>query len=517
MKKLFSITLMAIIFTVGIAFNGFAQQKPVRGGVLREIWPNGPMCVGYLPEMGPGDEIAVMPGVERMMEYNNADKQIHPLLAEKVDVDKTNKKLTFHIRKGVKFHDGSDLTAEVTAFWYKLYNDVHRLQFGNTVSSIEVADTYTMVLHLTDFNNQFLDGLGWVPIYSKAAWDKAGGGDVEKSKAFARANCIGTGPFMLKEYKVDDHITWVKNPNYWQKGKPYLDGITVRYVPDPVTASAMMLSKEADMWGGPPPPKYQVELEKKGLVRQSGFGLPGIIYINNKSPDSKFRDKRLREALEYALDKPAIAKALGYGYYTPLTMIAPPGEWGYDPKYPGRPYNPEKAKKLLAEAGYPNGLKVKMILFPPAPADSLDASTAYKQYLDAVGFQVDLDVADAGRFFSSMYVNGWQELANWLTGLDYNYLATFFRQFGPDPFANYMSFQRPQELIDMCKKAYQAYDEATQKEWAKKLVRLMADECLVVPTYFVPSAYIIQPYVHTTFDKEMMVARKTYDEWMDKH
>ncbi|MGD0918209.1 MAG: ABC transporter substrate-binding protein [Thermodesulfobacteriota bacterium] len=514
MKKLFTITLLAIVFTVGIVFNGFAQQKPVSGGILREVAANGPMCLSYLPAMGPGDEIAVMPGVERMMEYNNADKQIHPLLAEKVDVDRINKKLTFHIRKGVKFHDGSDLTAEVAAFWYQLYKDAHRLQFGNTVSSIEVADTYTMVLHLTDFNNQFLDGLGWQPIYSKAAWDKAGGGDVEKSKAFARGNCIGTGPFMLKEYKVDDHITWVKNPNYWQKGKPYLDGITVRYVPDPVTASAMMQSKEADMWEGPPP-KYQAELEKKGFIRQSGFGLPGIIYINNKSPDSKFRDKRVREAVEYALDKPAIAKALGYGYYTPLTMTAPPGEWGYDPNYPGRPYNPEKAKQLLAEAGYPNGLKIKMLILPTP--DSQDAGTAFKQYLDAAGFQVDLDVADFGRFFSSIWVNGWQDLAVFLTGLDFNYLATFFRQFGPDPFANYASFQRPQELIDMARQAYHAYDEATQKEWAKKLVRLMADECLVVPTYLTPAAYIIQPYVHTTFDKEMMVARKTYDEWMDKH
>jgi len=108
-------------------------------------------------------------------------------------------------------------------------------------------------------------------------------------------------------------------------------------------------------------------------------------------------------------------------------------------------------------------------------------------------------------------------LALWLTGLDFNYLATFFRQFGPDPFANLASFERPKELIDMCRQAYHAYDEATQKEWAKKLVRYMADECLVVPTYLQPAAYIIQPYVHTTYLKEMMVARKTYDEWMDEH
>ncbi len=514
MKKILFISLIAITLTVGFIFSSFAQEKPIYGGILRQIEPNGPRVLGWLPEMGPGDEIAVLPAVERMMEYNNADKQIHPLLAEKVDVNRNKKTITFYIRKGVKFHDGSDLTADVAAFWYKLYKDAKRLQFGHTVSSIEIVNTYTMTLHLTDFNNQFLDGLGWVPIYSKAAWEKAGGGDFEKSKAWARANCIGTGPFKLVEYKRDNYIKWTKNENYWQKGKPYLDGIEVRYIPDPVTASAKMLAKEADMWYQPPA-KYQADLEKKGFIRQSGFGLPGIIYINNKSADSKFKDKRLREAIEYALDKPAIAKALGYGYFTPLTMVAPPNEWGYDPNYKGRQYNPEKARQLLAKAGYPNGLKIKMLFFQTQA--NQDAATAFKQYLDAVGFQVDLDPADAGRFFASMYGQGWQDLAIWLTGLDFNYLATFFRQFGPDPFANYASFERPKQLIDMCKQAYHAYDKATQKKWAKKLVRLMADECLVVPTYLSPAAIIIQPYVHTTFYKEMMVARKTYDEWMDKH
>ena len=107
--------------------------------------------------------------------------------------------------------------------------------------------------------------------------------------------------------------------------------------------------------------KYQAELVKKGLKRQEGYGLPRMIYINNKDPNSKFRNKKLREAIEYALDKPSIAKALGFGYYTPLTMVAPPGEWGYDPTYKGRQYDPEKAKQLLAEAGYPNGLKIKLM------------------------------------------------------------------------------------------------------------------------------------------------------------
>jgi peptide/nickel transport system substrate-binding protein len=514
MKKFLIITLVVSISMVGLVLDSFGKEKPRYGGILRQISASGPRVMGYLPEMGPGDEIAVLPAVERMMEYNQPDKQIHPMLAESVDVDRDKNTITFNIRKGVKFHDGSDLTAEVAAWNYQLYKDTKRLQFDDKVKSIEVVDRYTMVLHLTDFNNQFIDGLGWVPIYSKAAWDKASGGDMEKGKEFARLNCVGTGPFKLAEYKRDDYIKWVKFDGYWQKGKPYLDGIITRIIPDPVTASAVMQAKEADMWYQPPI-RNQAELEKKGLVRQSGFGLPRMIYIDNKDPDSRFRDKRLREAVEYALDKPAIAKALGFGYFTPLTMVAPPGEWGYDPDYPGRPYNPEKARKLLAEAGYPKGLKVTITAMsvPTWP----DEAEAIARYLRDIGIEVNIDLADPGRFFNMLWLKGWDDTILFLTGLDFNYLATFFRQFGPNPFANYADFKRPPELFAMAEEAYQAYDDKTQKAWAEKLVRYMADEALVIPMYLSPSAYIIQPWVHTTYLQEMMVARQWYNEWMEEH
>ena len=513
MKKFLIITLIVFVSTVGLVFDSFGEQKPRYGGILREIVPNGPRVLGYLPEMGPGDEIAVLPAVERMMETSE-EKKIVPFLAESMEVGKDRRTMTFRLRKGIKFHDGSDFNAEVAAWNYQLYKDTKRMQFDDKVESIEVVDEYTMVLHTTDFNNQFLFGLGWVPIYSKAAWDKAGGGDIEKSKAFARLNCVGTGPFKLAEYKRDSYMKWVKNENYWQKGKPYLDGIQITYIPDPTTASAMMQAGEADMWYQTPV-KYQAELEKKGFIRQSGYGLPRMIYINTKDPDSRFQDKRLREAIEYALDKPAMAKALGFGYYIPMTMVAPPGEWGHDPGYKGRPYNPEKAKKLLAEAGYPTGLKLKITAM--AIGTWPDEAEAIAGYLRDIGIEVKIDLADPGRFFSMLWLEGWDDLMLFLTGVDPNYLQTFFAQFGPQPMANYASFKRPPELIAMCEEAYKAYDVESQKVMTKKLVRLMADQCVVIPIYHAPSAYIIQPWFHTTFLREHMVARQTYNEWLEKH
>ena len=176
-----------------------AQQKtPVRGGILREIWGSGPRVFSYLPEMGPGDEQAILPASEKLMEYD-ADHQLKPFLAEKVDVAKDGKSITFKLRKGIKFTDGSDLNAEAVAWNYQLNIDAKRLQYRDKITKIEVVDPYTLTFYITDFNNQLLHSYGWVPLFSKAAWDKAGGGNAEKSKEWARANIVCTGPFKLAE------------------------------------------------------------------------------------------------------------------------------------------------------------------------------------------------------------------------------------------------------------------------------------------------------------------------------
>jgi ABC-type transport system substrate-binding protein len=146
-----------------------------------------------------------------------------------------------------------------------------------------------------------------------------------------------------------------------------------------------------------------------------------------------------------------------------------------------------------------------------------EEAEAIAGYLRDIGIEVKIDLADPGRFFNALWLEGWEDLILFLTGVDPNYLQTFFAQFGPQPQANYASFKRPPELIKLCDEAYKAYDVESQKAMTKKLVRLMADECLVIPIYLVPSAYMIQPWVHTTFLREHMVARQTYNEWLGEH
>jgi peptide/nickel transport system substrate-binding protein len=123
----------------------------------------------------------------------------------------------------------------------------------------------------------------------------------------------------------------------------------------------MMQAGQADIWASADL-QYQADLITKGFVRQTvqGMGISQVIFPGNKDPNSKWQNKKLREALEYALDKASIAKALGYGFGEPMTGVAAKGNWGYI-EQEMRPYNVAKAKALLSEAGYPNGLKVTML------------------------------------------------------------------------------------------------------------------------------------------------------------
>ena len=286
MKKLLIITLVVSLSMVGLVLNSFGKEKPRYGGDLRIIYNAGPRILGYSLEQGPGDLFVLLNAVEKVVEFNDKQELV-PWLAESVDVNDQKKTITIKMRKGIKFHDGSDCDAGAIAWNYEQQVANKRIGYLDKWGSMDVVDKYTLVIHYTGgYNNQLIMGWLWSPpIFSKEAFEKAGGGDIEKSKQWARSNVSGTGPFKLLEYKRDDHMTLVRFDDYWGE-KPYLDRIMYLFIPDSVTASAMMQAGQADWWLGTPV-KDQVDLEKKGLIRKSGPGSFGCIVPNIANPESK--------------------------------------------------------------------------------------------------------------------------------------------------------------------------------------------------------------------------------------
>lgn len=373
------------------------------------------------------------------------------------------------------------------------------------------------MVDLNEYSNQIVPTCLWWPtITSKAAWDAAGTTDEERIE-WARSNVVGTGPFMLEEFKRDVSITWVKNPNYWREDRPYLDGIEVQYIPDPVTARAMFEAGEVDAWNGAPA-KDASELGDAGYTIQSAWpALAWCVWINTAHPDSQWQDKGVREAVEYALDKEAIAEAMGFGLYTPLKSLPPEGEWGYDPAS-GRAYDPQMAEQLLADAGYSTSNPLKATLLSMSDPVSVDVTTMIKSYLDAVGFEIELDPADPGRFFGTIY---WtppgpeEDLHWWISGRDTNYLQSYLRWFGIEPFTDlsYLGHTDEQAAID--ERATRLVDYGEQEEIAGEAMRYLMDNALVIPVYDSPAMTIQQPYVHSTQYEQGFVRWQTEEIWME--
>jgi len=498
---------------------------PLTGGTLRIIGGAVPKNLGYGPEKAPSDSFLMLPVLEHLCEWGPEGGILIPVLATSWESDHTANTITWHLRQGVKFTDGTPFNAEAVRWNFQLAIDNNTLTSGQFIESLEVKDDYTMVMHMTQFDWQTIQNYGLTQCISPTSYLTAGGtipsgSDNEKSKDWARANAVGTGAFTVSEWVRDDHITFVKNPNYWKEGKPYLDKIILRAIPDPMVASAALQAGEADMWMDTSSMNDILALKDKDFELVPGPGMFILLLFSDVDEASPLSNLLVREAIEYALDRPTMAQTLGQGLYEPLTQMASktwPGHVeGYDP----RPFNTEKAKQLLTEAGYPNGFPLKIL--GASGGNTNDVMALFKHYLGLVGITVEPDVADLGRYFGAIFgraQGGWDGLCFTASGINPD-ASDLFVHFGPNP----MTFATPniwksQSYIDLCDEAidpkYDSSADAMPK--IKEAVKQAGEDCLFLPLWRTYEASVIWPYVHTEYPKIHGIIWHPEDDWMDAH
>ena len=280
------------------------------------------------------------------------DMKLKNVLAEGYEVSDDGLVYTVKLRKGVKFHDGTEFQADaVKANFDRVTNKANALRrysLYNNIAKTEVVDPYTVRITLhkpfSAFINQLAHPAG-VMICPKALEKYPG-------KQIAFHPC-GTGPYTMAEYNPSEILHVVKNPNYWQKGLPKLDGITFKPVPENSTRVAMLRTGEAQFIFPVPPEQV------KTLEGEPGIDVtvsPSIIerYVAFNTKMKPFDNPKVRQALNYAINKAALAKVAFNGFAMPATGIAPEGV-DYATQFGAWPYDPKKARELLKEAGYPNG------------------------------------------------------------------------------------------------------------------------------------------------------------------
>jgi peptide/nickel transport system substrate-binding protein len=280
-------------------------------------------------------------------------------LAESWDISKDGLTYTMHLRKGVKWHDGQPFTCKDVQFSYTQvlpkYYPGGADNYG-MVKSVECPDDNTAVFNLSAPFAPLLtamkpDGGSVLPRHLYQ------GTDIPKNPANLKP--VGTGPFMFQEWVRGDHITVVRNPNYFLKGRPFLDRIIFKIIPDVNTAIAAFEAGEVDYIPDYRLPKSQVERLAKVPGVQIGYDLdapkPVKLFFNLK--DSKpCADINVRRAISHAIDRKAICDLTMYGFGVPIYNPFPPQyKWAYnkDAQEPGFDLN--KANNLLDDAGYKRG------------------------------------------------------------------------------------------------------------------------------------------------------------------
>jgi peptide/nickel transport system substrate-binding protein len=503
--------------------------QPVSGGTLRLIAGAIPKNLGYPPEKAPNDTFQMAPVLERLCEWGSTSGELVGVLATSWESDQAANTITWHLRQGVKFSDGTDFNAEAVRWNVQLQIDNRTGTGTNQIESMEVTGTYTLVMHMISFDWQTLQNLGLTQPISPTAFKTAGGtvsatatdnATVEARKAWARLNVVGTGAFTVSEFVRDDHITFVKNPNYWQPGKPYLDKIIMMAIPDPMVASAKLQAGEADMWADSSSMNDILQLEEMNFELVPGPGMFQVMLISDVDPNSPLSNVKVRQAISCALDRTTIAQTLGQGYFEPLTQMAPEGRVGYVPGYDPYPYNVDRARQLLEEAGFGGGFTLKIMGW--AAGNTADAMALFVYQLGLVGITVEPDMADTGRYFTALFggdQGGWDGLCYTASGINPDG-SDLFVHYGPNP----LTFRTPnifksEAFVELCNAAIDPrYTSAAEAASAIATADKQAmEDALYIPLFRTYEASVVWPYVHTEYPKIHGIIWHPENEWMDPH
>lgn len=436
------------------------------------------------------------------------DMKYQPCLAESWEQSEDGLTWTFHLRQGVKFHDGNEMTAEdVLASIDVAANPDSPSAFTSYTSTFEswtAPDDYTVVIKTKRLNPLMLFNMAQIYILEKE--NVAG-----KTEEEIAATVVGTGRYKFVEQVKEDHIDLTANEDYWGE-IPAIRNVRFRPITNEATRTATMLTGEVDFTIGVSVRDIDRLDNTEGIevLRQQGLR---EIYLNldsrEDSPlfpdgDNPMADVRVREAMYLAIDEDTIIKNVMNGCAYEMNSIIPENYIGYTQVE--RPsYDPERAKELLAEAGYPDGFEVTLDAPNDRYVNDSEIAQAVTQYLEKVGIRVNLNLMPKSNFFSyikpaenqTMFLlTGWSDSSGDGLSLLRDLVYTFDRESGIGT-VNRGHYSNP-EVDALIDQAFEEKDDEKRAELVAEADRLAREDFAYIPLHFEQDTYAMKDTLNYT-------------------
>lgn len=459
-----------LVLLLTLSFLTFAQEDPapVAGGTVTVSIVADPP--GWDPTKSTSAEIA------RVM-YNNVyeglttiaqDGTIQPRLAESWETSEDGLTWTFTIREGVKFHDGTDLSVDDVVAAFARVKDpesgfTHPEYFTN-LESVTASEGNTVVFTLTAPSSSLLYNLGRSDsiIYPAA-------------KVVTQATePIGTGPFRFAEYVVGSEVRLEKFEDYYVEGVPLLDAAVFKIIPDANATFAALQAGDIDMIGVSVTPEVALQVESDPnlkLVNEGSSTAEITMALNNSN--EILSNPLVRQAITHAIDKESIVQGAFNGLGVVIGSHTTPAE-PYHVDVNPYPYDPEKAKALLAEAGYPDGFELRFEATAEYPLERR-AAEVIAQQLSEVGITANLEIIDFTTWLNKIFFGGDYDM----TIIGHAEARDISIYGNPEYYYKYNN-PKIKELLDQIEATP---DEAGQLELYKEIATIIANDAVNVWVY----------------------------------
>jgi len=532
--KRFIIFLLVLVGTGTVAFAGGASEKAAPADS-----DSGSRYGGTLVFARSGDSVGLDPAREtdgesfygstqvfdNLVEFVPGTTEVRPALAESWEISDDNLAFTFHLREGVTFHDGTPFNADAVKFSFDRqfveshpYFDLGPWKYwgymgmSDIVDKIVVVDDYTVRFELKKVEAPFLANLAmdFAAIVSPTA--------VEKFGEDFKNNPVGTGPFKFVEWVKDDRIVVERNEDYWRR-TAYLDRLILRVIPDATARYLALQSGEVDVIDFPSPEDIEAmeqnpEIE---LIQQPGLNVGYIAMNNDRKP---FDNVLVRRAMNHAINKQDIIDAVFGSAGEVAKNPIPPTMWSYNDDIEDYDYNPERARELLAEAGYPDGFKTDLWAMPvsrPYFPDGRTVAEIAQANLAEIGVTAEIVSFDWGTYLDRTDSGEHQmALLGWTgdNGDPDNFLYVLLSSEAAKVPAGNIAFWRNDEFDSLIEEAKTTFDQKRRTELYRKAQEVFHDQAPWVP---IAHSVVTVPVRNTVRDFVIYPTgkRKFYDVWLD--